>query len=76
MAYGADSYVYRRISGPTPCTTASFSGTDPAYNVLKSSYGANGAFVYKTFTGGTPCTREAFGGSAPLYNVAKSCYLP
>ncbi|MDC0710555.1 alpha-L-rhamnosidase [Stigmatella sp. ncwal1] len=38
LAYGAGSYAYRLISGPTACTTASFGGTDPAYNLLKSCY--------------------------------------
>ncbi|WP_272140116.1 alpha-L-rhamnosidase-related protein [Stigmatella ashevillensis] len=38
LAYGAGAYAYRLISGPTACTTASFGGTDPAYNLLKSCY--------------------------------------
>ncbi|WP_225408593.1 alpha-L-rhamnosidase-related protein [Stigmatella hybrida] len=38
MAYGAGTYAYRLVSGPTPCTTASFGGKDPAYNLLKSCY--------------------------------------
>ena len=38
LAYGAGAYVYRLVNGPTPCTTASFGGSDPAYNLFKSCY--------------------------------------
>jgi hypothetical protein len=38
LAYGAGTYVYQAVSGPTVCSTASFGGTDPATGVLKSCY--------------------------------------
>ncbi|HEV3359013.1 MAG TPA: trehalase family glycosidase [Pseudonocardiaceae bacterium] len=38
MAYGAGTYEYQAISGPTSCANGTFNGSDPAVNVLKSCY--------------------------------------
>jgi hypothetical protein len=38
LAYGAGTYAYQPVHGPTPCTTAAFGGKDPAPGLLKSCY--------------------------------------
>ena len=58
LAYGAGSYDYQVVSGPTSCSNATFGG-DPAPNLLKSCYlaplGGPAGFSQCASEGGT-CT--------------------
>ncbi|MFC1434032.1 trehalase family glycosidase [Streptacidiphilus sp. N1-3] len=68
MAYGAGDYRYSSVNKATACSTASFSGIDPASNVLKSCYLAPAGGP----SGYTLCAAE--NGSCPVSGTREVAY--
>ncbi|MGW7257658.1 alpha-L-rhamnosidase-related protein [Streptomyces sp. NPDC054834] len=63
VAYGADTYTYKTVTGSTACTNYSFGG-DPAPNLVKSCYVADAGGP----PGYTACAAEDGTCTVPGYN--------